>query len=58
MTLVSKPIEQFKSHKKNILDSIKKTLDSGQYILGKNVLKFELLNQLAKERQKQNKKNE
>ncbi len=41
MTLVSKPIEQFKSHKKNILDSIKKTLDSGQYILGKNVLKFE-----------------
>ncbi len=41
MILVSNPIEQFKSHKKNIVDSIKKTLDSGIYILGQNVSKFE-----------------
>lgn len=41
MVLVSSPIEQFKSHKKQILNSVKKTLDSGQYILGKNVADFE-----------------
>ena len=41
MVLVSSPIEQFKSHKKQILNSVKKTLNSGQYILGKNVADFE-----------------
>ena len=41
MVFASYPLSQFKSHKKEILDSIKNTLDSGNYILGNQVTLFE-----------------
>ena len=41
MILASNPLEQFKAHKKEIISEIKKTLNSGNYVLGSQVHKFE-----------------
>ena len=39
--LVSDPLSQFHAHKNEINTEIKKTLESGNYILGDQVSKFE-----------------